>query len=77
MSEIEVQVKHIIGQVLDRDPYEISKEMSFINDLGADSLDLVELVMAIEEEFNIEILDEDANNMSTVYSVVDYLESRL
>lgn len=53
---------------------EVTTESSFVNDLGADSLDTVELVMALEEEFRIEILDDDAENITTVQNAIDYVE---
>ncbi|MFY9394486.1 MAG: acyl carrier protein, partial [Halanaerobiales bacterium] len=56
---------------------EVTPEASFIDDLGADSLDVVELVMAFEEEFDLEIPDEDAENIKTVQNAVDYIEENL
>jgi acyl carrier protein len=69
--------KEIIVDRLGVDPNEVTPEASFIDDLGADSLDTVELVMAFEEEFDIEIPDEDAEKLTTVQSAMDYLEKRL
>lgn len=69
------RVQKLVVQQMDRDPVEISAETSFADDLDADSLDLVELVMAFEEEFDIEIPDEVAEKFTTVQQVVDYLES--
>ena len=66
MASIEQRVKDIIVEQLGVEEDEVSPEASFIDDLGADSLDTVELVMAFEEEFNIEIPDEDAEGISTV-----------
>ena len=66
--------KEIIVDRLGVDPNEISDDASFIDDLGADSLDTVELVMAFEEEFDIEIPDEDAENLTTVGKAREYLE---
>jgi len=71
------KVKEIIVQQLGVDASEVTPEASFIDDLGADSLDTVELVMAFEEEFGIEIPDEDAEKMTTVGEALKYLESKL
>ena len=69
--------KEIIVDRLGVDPNEISDEASFIDDLGADSLDTVELVMAFEEEFDLEIPDEDAEHLTSVGKALEYLEKRL
>lgn len=69
--------KEIIVDRLGVDPNEITPEASFIDDLGADSLDTVELVMAFEEEFDLEIPDEDAEKLTTVGKAMEYLEKRL
>jgi acyl carrier protein len=69
--------KEIIVDRLGVDPNEITPEASFIDDLGADSLDTVELVMAFEEEFNLEIPDEDAEKLTTVGKAMEYLQKRL
>jgi acyl carrier protein len=74
MSEIEAKVKGIIVEQLGVDEDEVTMEASFTDDLGADSLDIVELVMALEEEFSIEIPDEEAENISSVRQAVDYIE---
>jgi acyl carrier protein len=75
MSEaIEARVKEIIINELGVEPEKVGHEASFVEDLGADSLDTVELVMAFEEEFGIEIPDEDAEQMRTVGDAVDYLK---
>ncbi|HGE72342.1 MAG: acyl carrier protein [Candidatus Poribacteria bacterium] len=71
----EERIKEIIMEQLGVDEDQITPEASFIDDLGADSLDTVELVMAFEEEFNIEIPDEDAEKIRTVQDVIDYLNS--
>jgi acyl carrier protein len=71
------KVKEIIVNQLGVDISEVTPEASFIDDLGADSLDTVELVMAFEEEFGIEIPDEDAEKLATVGSAIDYLEKKL
>lgn len=70
---IEAQVVKIIAEQLSLNAEEIKPEQSFINDLGADSLDTVELVMALEEAFDIEIPDEDAEKITTVQSAIDYV----
>ena len=72
MSDIEVRVKKIIAEQLGVNETEITNESSFVADLGADSLDTVELVMALEDEFAIEIPDEDAEKITTVQNAVDY-----
>ena len=66
------KVKDIIVEQLGVDPEKVKPEASFIDDLGADSLDIVELVMAMEEEFGIEIPDEDAEKITTVQNAIDY-----
>ena len=75
--DIEGQVKEIIVEQLGVDETQVAAEASFIDDLGADSLDTVELVMAFEEKFDIEIPDEDAEKMRTVGDAVEYLNSKL
>ena len=74
-SDIESKVRDKIAEQLGVSADEVTPEASFIEDLGADSLDIVELVMALEEEFNIEISDEDAEKIRTVKDVVGYIES--
>ena len=71
------RLNDIILQQLGIDPEEITPTSNFIDDLGADSLDTIELVMACEEEFNISIEDEDAENLKTVQDAIDYLEKRI
>ena len=71
------KVKEIIVEQLGVDAAEVKEEASFIDDLGADSLDTVELVMAFEEEFNLEIPDEDAEKMTTVGEAMEYLDKKL
>jgi acyl carrier protein len=73
-EEIMAKVKKIIAEQLGVDESEITNESHFIDDLGADSLDTVELVMALEEEFGIEIPDEDAEKIQTVGDVQKYIE---
>jgi len=70
------KVKDIIVEQLGVDPEKVKPEASFIDDLGADSLDIVELVMAMEEEFDIEIPDEEAEKLKTVKDVADYLSGK-
>jgi acyl carrier protein len=74
---VEQKVKGIIMEQLGVDAEEVTPEASFVNDLGADSLDTVELVMALEEAFKIEISDEDAEKITTVGDAVKYIESRI
>lgn len=70
------KIKDIIVEQLGVDPEKVKPEASFIDDLGADSLDIVELVMAMEEEFDLEIPDEDAEKLKTVNDVSSYLEKK-
>jgi acyl carrier protein len=77
MASIEERVRGIIAEQLDQDPAEIVPEASFIDDLGADSLDLVELVMHMEEDFDVEIPDEDAENIRTVQDAINYIQQHL
>ncbi|MCL4163742.1 UNVERIFIED_CONTAM: hypothetical protein GTU68_037271 [Idotea baltica] len=73
MAEIASSVKKIIVDKLGVDESEVTNEASFTNDLGADSLDTVELIMEFEKEFNISIPDEEAENIQTVGNAIDYL----
>ena len=75
MSNIEERVKKIIVEQLGVDEAEVKNEASFVDDLGADSLDIVELVMALEEEFDTEIPDEEAEKITTVQAAIDYVNS--
>lgn len=77
MADIDAKVKEIIVSKLGVDEAQITPEASFTNDLGADSLDTVELVMEFEKEFNIQIPDEDAEKISTVGDAINYLKSKL
>lgn len=74
MSEVEKQVKKIVSEQLGVQIDEVSSESSFVDDLGADSLDTVELVMALEEEFDTEIPDDDAEKITTVQHAVNYIK---
>ena len=76
MSDIAERVKKIVAEQLSVKE-EVSNEASFVDDLGADSLDTVELVMALEEEFECEIPDEDAEKITTVQQAIDYIEKNL
>ena len=75
MSSVEERVKQIAVEQLGVSEDEVSGDSSFIDDLGADSLDTVELVMALEEEFNCEIPDEEAEKIMTVKDAIDYVNS--
>ena len=74
-DEIEGKVKEIIVENLGVDAASVTPQASFVNDLGADSLDTVELVMALEEEFDIEIPDEEAEKIQTVGQAIDYIKA--
>lgn len=73
---VEEKVKEIIAKQLGVNPSEVTMEASFVEDLGADSLDTVELVMAFEEAFNIEIPDEDAEKIARVKDAIDYIKNK-
>jgi len=73
---VEQRVKEIIADQLGVDIEKITPEARFVDDLGADSLDVVELIMAFEEEFGVEIPDEDAEKIATVKDVLDYIKSK-
>jgi acyl carrier protein len=73
MASIEEKVKQIVAEQLGVDEDQVTGDASFMDDLGADSLDTVELVMALEEEFDIEISDEDAEKIATVQDAIDYI----
>ena len=74
-ADVESRVREIISEQLGVAATEVTPEASFIEDLGADSLDIVELVMALEEEYGMEISDEDAEKIRTVKDVVTYIEA--
>ncbi len=76
-DEIQKKVKEITNEQLGVDESQITAEAKFVEDLGADSLDTVELIMALEEEFNIDISDEEAEKLTTLQKVVDYIENHL
>ena len=76
MSSIEEQVKNIVAEQLGVKEEEVTNAASFVDDLGADSLDTVELVMALEEEFETEIPDEDAEKITTVQQAIDFINAR-
>ncbi len=76
MSNIEQQVKSIVAEQLGVKEEEVTNEASFVDDLGADSLDTVELVMALEEEFDTEIPDEEAEKITSVQQAIDFVNSK-
>lgn len=73
MSATDKRVKEIVAEQLGVDESQVTNEASFMDDLGADSLDTVELVMALEEEFDLEIPDEDAEKIQSVQDAIDYI----
>ncbi len=77
MSSVEERVKQIVVEQLGVKEEEVSEDSSFVDDLGADSLDTVELVMALEEEFNCEIPDEEAEKITTVQEAISYINEHL
>lgn len=77
MADVAEKIKSIIAEQLGVKPEEVTPQASFIEDLGADSLDTVELVMALEEEFGIEIPDEDAEKMASVGDAAKYIEEKI
>ena len=77
MATVEERVKKIVAEQLGQELEDVTPEASFVDDLGADSLDTVELVMALEEEFDIEIPDEVAEKILTVQNSIDYIKEKL
>ncbi len=77
MSNVEERVKKIVVEQLDVSEDSVTNEASFVDDLGADSLDTVELVMALEEEFECEIPDDEAEKIGTVQNAIDYVSAHL
>lgn len=77
MASIEEKIKEIIANQLGVEPAEVIPEASFVDDLGADSLDLVELIMAMEEEFGVEVPDEEAEKIRTVQDTINYLRDHV
>lgn len=77
MENVEPRVRKIVAEQLGVNEAEVKSESSFVDDLGADSLDTVELVMALEEEFNCEIPDEEAEKITTVKQAVDYINNNV
>lgn len=77
MSNVESRVRKIVAEQLGVKEEELRNDASFVDDLGADSLDTVELVMALEEEFETEIPDEKAEKIMTIQQAIDYIESNL
>jgi len=77
MSDIEQRVKKVVSEQLGVNEADVKNESSFVDDLGADSLDTVELVMALEEEFDCEIPDEDAEKITNVQQAIDYVGAHL
>jgi acyl carrier protein len=77
MSDIEQRVKKIVAEQLGASEADVKNASSFVDDLGADSLDTVELVMALEEEFDCEIPDEEAEKITTVQLAIDYINTNL
>lgn len=75
MASVEEKVKHIIVEQLGVDEGEVKPEAKFVDDLGADSLDVVELIMALEEEFGLEISDDDAEKLVSVRQAIEYIDS--
>lgn len=76
-EEVKERVREIIAEQLGRDMEEVTDDASFVDDLGADSLDTVELVMAFEDEFDIEISDEDAERIQTVGASIEYIMDKI
>lgn len=77
MATVEERLRNVVVEQLDVEEDKVKKDASFIGDLGADSLDVVELVMAMEEEFDIEVPDEDAEKIKAFGDALDYIESKI
>ena len=77
LEEVQAKLKEIVMDRLNAEEEQIKPEASFVEDLGADSLDIVELIMGIEEEFDIEIPDEDAEKLTTVGEALEYVKKKL
>ncbi|NLD05132.1 MAG: acyl carrier protein [Synergistaceae bacterium] len=77
LEEVQAKLKEIVMDRLNAEEEQIKQEASFVEDLGADSLDIVELIMGIEEEFDIEIPDEDAEKLTTVGEAMNYVKVKL
>jgi acyl carrier protein len=77
LEEVQAKLKEIVMDRLNAEEEQIKPEASFVEDLGADSLDIVELIMGIEEEFDIEIPDEDAEKLTTVGEAMNYVKAKL
>ncbi len=77
MEEVQSKLKEIVMDRLNAEEDQIKPEASFVEDIGADSLDIVELIMGIEEEFDIEIPDEDAEKLTTVGEAMEYVKTKL
>jgi len=77
LEEVQAKLKEIVMDRLNAEEEQIKPEASFVEDLGADSLDIFELIMGIEEEFDIEIPDEDAEKLTTVGEAMDYVKTKL
>ena len=77
MSSIAEKIKSVIAEQLGVKPEEVTDQAKFVDDLGADSLDTVELVMALEEEYGVEIPDEDAEKLTTVGEAIKYIDEKL
>jgi len=77
MASVEEKVKEIIAEQLGLEKEDIQMDASFIDDLGADSLDIVEMIMTIEDEYDVEISDDDAEKISTVQDAINYIKEKM